>query len=155
MLQTVEPSSQADEDKVVLMVNAVQPGKHLYWWQDYMDYLQPVAFAVWTKIMLATGHDDDSIEREWTEIDLKKMASRGMTHYAWQVLLMLRLKDCLKESPNCENWWDRFCVSYYKSVSASKYPGTLLLMQSIAADTINILAEDDWANGKHIQFLQW
>ena len=87
MLWTVEPSSWADKNKVVLLEDAVQPGKHLYWWQDYTDYLQPVAFAVQTKVMLATGHDEDSIEREWSKIDLKKMASRGMTHYAWQVLL--------------------------------------------------------------------
>ena len=83
MLQTVEPSSRADENKIVLMVNAVQPGKHLYQWQDYTDCLQPVAFAVRTKIMLATGRDEDSIEREQSEIDLEKMASWGMTHYTW------------------------------------------------------------------------
>ena len=45
-------------------------------------------------------------------------------------------------------------MSYYKSVSPSKYSGTLLLMRSVAADTIDILAEDNWANGKLIQFLQ-
>ena len=67
---------------------------------------------------------------------------------------MLWLKDCLKETLKCEKWWDRFCASSYKSVSPSKYPGTLLLMQSVAADTINILAEDDRAHGKLIQFLQ-
>ena len=64
-----------------------------------MDYLQPVAFAVRTKVMLATGCDEDGIERERSKFDLKKMASQGMTHYARQVLLDATVEGLLKGKP--------------------------------------------------------
>ena len=86
MLRIVESSGgQTGENKV--MENLIQQGKPLYRWEDYTDYLQPLAFAVRTKIMLATGRDEDGIERERSKSKLLKMAEMGMTPYVRQVLL--------------------------------------------------------------------
>ena len=46
-----------------------------------------MAFAVRTKIVLAIGSDDNSIQHEQSESDLVKMAGMGMTPYVKWVLL--------------------------------------------------------------------
>ena len=61
-----------------------------------MDYLKPIAFAVRTKIMLATGSDEDSIQRERSESDLVKMAGMGMTPYVRWVLLNVTVEGLLE-----------------------------------------------------------
>jgi hypothetical protein len=49
----------------------------LYRWEYYTEYLRPLAFAVRTKVMLATECDEDIIQRERSESDLLQIA--GMT----------------------------------------------------------------------------
>jgi hypothetical protein len=53
MLRILESSSRADQNRVLLMEDSIRPGKLLYRWEDYTEYLQPLAFAVRMKIMLA------------------------------------------------------------------------------------------------------
>ena len=96
MLQMVESSSRTDLNEILVIENSVQPGKPLYRWEDYTDYLQPMAFAVRTKIMLATGSDEDSIQREWSESDLVKMTGMGMTPYVRWVLLNVTVDGLLE-----------------------------------------------------------
>ena len=44
------------------MENSVLPGKPFDRWQDYMDYLRPLLFAVVNKDLLATECDEDGID---------------------------------------------------------------------------------------------
>jgi hypothetical protein len=78
------------------MENSIQQGKPLYRWEDYTDYLQPLAFPVRMKILLATGRDEDSIERERSKSKLLTMARMGMTPYVRQVLLNATVDGWLK-----------------------------------------------------------
>jgi hypothetical protein len=103
MLQMMKSSSRADENKLVLMENSVQPGQPLYKWEEYTDYLQPLAFVVRTKIMLVTGRDEDRIERERSEIDLVKMAGMGMTPYVRWVLLNVTVEGLLEGKTGVRN----------------------------------------------------
>jgi hypothetical protein len=87
ILRMVESSGPADQIKVLLMENSGEGGKALCQWEDYTDHLQPLAFAVRMKIMLATGSDEDSSQRQRSESDLLRMAGMGMTPYVRWVLL--------------------------------------------------------------------
>jgi Family of unknown function (DUF6535) len=96
MLRIAESSSRADQNRILLIENSVQLGKPLHRWEDYTDYLQPIAFAVRMKIMLATGRDEDSIQRKRSESDLVKMAGMGMTPYVRWVLLNVTIEGLLE-----------------------------------------------------------
>jgi Family of unknown function (DUF6535) len=95
LLRIAESSSRADKNRILLIGNSVQLRKPLYRWEDYTDYLQPIAFAVRTKIMVATG-SEDSIQRERSESDLVKMAGMGMTPYVRWVLLNATVEGLLE-----------------------------------------------------------
>ena len=96
MLRMVESSSRTDRNRILVIENPVRSGKPLYRWEDYTDYLQPIAFAIRTKIMLATGSDEDSIQRERSKSDLVKMAGMGMTPYFRWVLLNATVEGLLE-----------------------------------------------------------
>jgi hypothetical protein len=96
MLRIMESSSRVDQNRALLMENSVQSGKALYRWEDYTDYLQPLAFAVRMKIMLATGQDEDSIQGERSENDRMEMAGMGMTPYVRWVLLNVTVEGLLE-----------------------------------------------------------
>jgi len=95
MLRIVEPSSKGNQDKFLFMHELLQVGQPLHRWDDVVDYLQPLAYAVQTRILLATGKDGHTDHWERTEASLIKMASMGLAPAVRRVLVSATVEGLL------------------------------------------------------------
>jgi hypothetical protein len=88
MLRSVEPYSKAEQDKFGFMRESLlQLGQPLHRWDNFPCYLQPLAYAVRARILLATGIEDHAEQWEQTKRNLIKMASMGLVPEVRRVLV--------------------------------------------------------------------
>ena len=98
MLRILEPTSKVDQDKFQFMHQLLlQIGQPLHRWDDVVDYLQPLAYALRTRILLTTGHDDHNDQWEQTIDNLIKMASMGFVPAVRRVLVSATVEGLLVE----------------------------------------------------------
>ena len=95
LLRIVGSFAEERQNKLTFMEESLlRLGQPLHRWEDYMDYLQPLACALRIKILVATGCDHDHIvPREGSE---KEMVTIGLPPYTRWILLSAMIEGLHK-----------------------------------------------------------
>lgn len=89
--------------------------------------------------MLATGHDEDSIELERSKSDLVKMVRIRMTPYIRSVLPNAAVEGLLQGKTAVRKMSGQVWGKLLQSVSTNKFLGAVLLMINITSQRIPVV----------------
>ncbi|KAF7336245.1 hypothetical protein MVEN_02172400 [Mycena venus] len=152
ILRLVEPAGEmgpniiGKPEKIKLEWQVLlQLGQPLHRWDQFVDYLQPLAFALRTRLLLATGDDDHTEQWEKTRRNLITMAERGCMPEVRRVLVGATIEGLLHVRGIQMRKTCAILLCKLLQIGESKWMGIFrvqVLIMSLSADSRRIAAKE-------------